>query len=435
MALLTNKFMHHLLLLSCLLLTACDQNSVTSSVHKDSGNDPLSDINARLAFTCKHETIPEPSADADVLFKYARWLQKNNLLKQDKTVDTVVERLYRIAAENGHYKASINLQNGAMRGQFSLNSSKRLRMSQQLIDAKVATGYYFIAIYLQHGAAGLKEDQEMALRYYRKAADEGNAQAQAYVGDKLAPIDFAPDIALTMFKCAAEQGNGEAANSLGVILQIDERYQEAIEAFQLGVAAGDESSASFLEHGFRGPEATDTLYYLGQKKDPERASRYEQIGDVLGRASYASPTVHEINDIVPLPPAPLPAWDGKLKWLEDRKANIPPTKPSEALIEQLAKDKQLNPATGRPLPTSPDFDKSASVRLLCNTGEPCPKSGYWQIALLPHDGISQNAILAFTEGDMMPTDKVTFYRHRIWPFSDTQYQEDQHVQWRFVGEV
>ncbi|MFB0713785.1 hypothetical protein ACEU59_21880 [Buttiauxella noackiae] len=73
--------------------------------------------------------------------------------------------------------------------------------------------------------------------------------------------------------------------------------------------------------------------------------------------------------------------------------------------------------------------------MLCNTGEACPKSGYWQIALLPHDGISQNAILAFNEGEMMPADKVTFYRQRIWPFSDTQHQEDQHVQWRFVGEV
>jgi len=33
--------------------------------------------------------------------------------------------------------------------------------------------------------------------------------------------------------------------------------------------------------------------------------------------------------------------------VEAREANIPPTKPSEALIERLAKDKQLNPETGR----------------------------------------------------------------------------------------
>lgn len=427
--------MRCLFLLFSFLLAACDQNSAPISVHKEVSMDPLSTIDAKLAFTCKHETIPEASSDTDVLFKYARWLQKNNLLKQDKVVDDEIERLYRIAAENGHYKANINLQNGSMRGQYSLSADERMRFSQQLINAKVATGYYFTAIYLQNGVAGLKEDQELALRYYRKAADEGNPQAQAYVGDKLAPAKMSPGIARQMRRCAAEQGNGKAAQALGIDLKIDGLYKEALEAFQLGVAAGDETSAYALEQGFGGPEPTNTLYYLGQQKDPERARRYKLIGDVLGKASYASPTVPEINDIVPLPPAPLPAWDGKLKWVEADDANIAPTKPSEALIEQLAKDKQLNPETGRPLPTSPDFDKSAAVHLLCKTGEPCPKSGYWQIAWLPYNGISQNAIIAFREGDIMPTDRVDFYRPRMWPLSDKHVQQEQYVDWRFVGEV
>ncbi|HCJ7667723.1 TPA: sel1 repeat family protein, partial [Enterobacter hormaechei subsp. xiangfangensis] len=158
--------MRRLLLLSCLMLAACDGGSAPATVNKDFSMNPLSDINARLAFTCKHETIPAPSADTDMLFKYARWLQVNNRLKEDKTVDGQIERLYRIAAANGHYKANINLQNGAMRGQFSLTGAEHLRMSQQLIDARVATGYYFVAIFLKNGAAGLQQDTDMALRYY-----------------------------------------------------------------------------------------------------------------------------------------------------------------------------------------------------------------------------------------------------------------------------
>ncbi|RJT45072.1 sel1 repeat family protein [Rahnella woolbedingensis] len=422
-------------LLSCLLLAACDQSSIQTTVSEEPALNPLSDINANLAFTCKHETIPAGSADTDVLFKYARWLQKNNQLKQDPAVDTETERLYRIAAENGHYKATINLQNGSLRGQFSLTAAEHLRFSHQLIKANVATGYYFTAIYLQNGVAGLKQDAELALRYYRKAADEGNPQAQAYVGEKLAPGNMAPDISQQMRYCAAEQGEGMAARYLGVTLQSEELFKQAIEVFQLGVAAGDENAASFLFNGFAGPEPTNTLYYLGQQKDPERARRYKAILKILSDYSYAHPTVPEINDIVPLPPAPLPAWDGKLKWLEEREANIPPTKPSEALIEKLAKDKQLNPETGRPLPTSPDFDKSASVNLLCKTGEACPKSGYWQIAWLPHEGISQNAIIAFREGDIMPTDRVEICRSRPWPLSDKLFHQDQHVDWRFVGEA
>ncbi|MDM2748294.1 DUF6396 domain-containing protein, partial [Citrobacter sp. Cs237] len=169
-----------------------------------------------------------------------------------------------------------------------------LRMSQALIDAGVASGYYFVAVYLQHGAAGLQQDDEMALRYYRKAADEGNAQAQAYVGKKLSPVQMAPDIARQMLHCAAEQGEGVAANSLGNIYAIEKKYKEAIESFQLGTAAGNPGAASFLASGFNGPEPSEALDYLGLKKDEERALRYEKIWKILSDYSYASPTVPEI---------------------------------------------------------------------------------------------------------------------------------------------
>jgi hypothetical protein len=350
--------------LCSLLLAGCDGASAPMTVsvaQKDTPVNPLNNINARLAFTCVHETIPEVSADSDMLFKYARWLQKNNQLKEDKVVDDEVGRLYRIAAENDHTKATVNLLNGSLRGHFGLAASERLRFAQRLIDAKVASGYYFIAIYLHHGVAGLAQDEEMALRYYRKAADEGNPQAQAYVGKKLAPAKMAPEVSRQLRHCAAEQGDGNAATSLGVALQIKGEYDDALKAFQLGVAAGDETSASFLEGGFSGPTSDDRVNYLKQGKDLERASRYKKIGKILGDYSYAHPTVPEINDIVPRPPAPLPEWDGKLKWLEAREANVPPQKPSEALIAELAKAKQLNPATGKPLPQSLDFDKTAAV--------------------------------------------------------------------------
>ncbi|WP_129991041.1 MULTISPECIES: SEL1-like repeat protein [unclassified Rahnella] len=425
--------MRQVLLLLCLLLTACDQAATPIVVKKDITMDPLSNTDVRLAFVCKYEVIPEPSADADKLFKYGRWLQVNNQLKKDEMVDIEIERLYRIASSNNHYKANINLQNGAIRGQFNLTSTERLHLSIQLINAHVATGYYFIAIYLENGSAGLKKDPEMALRYYRKAADNGNPQAQSYVADKLAEVSLAQEIVEEMYYCASKQGDANAARTLGYILKNRKMYQNALEVFQLGVLAGDETSAGKLSNIFIGPEPTDSLNFMNQQKDPERSKRYKAIWKILSDYSYASPTVPEINDIVPLPPAPLPAWDGKIKWLEDRKANIPPTKPSEALIEKLAKDKQLTPETGRPLPTSPDFDKSASLSLLCKTGEPCPKSGYWQIAWLPREGLSRNAILALREGEIMPTDRVEFCRSRPWPLSDQLFHQEQHVDWRFVG--
>jgi hypothetical protein len=311
--------------------------------------DPMTEAKAKLVFICAHEKTPEVSAESDLLFQYARWLQKNNQLKEDPAVNVEIERLYRISAENGHYKANINLQNGTRRGEFKLRGDEHLRLSQNLIDAGVASGYYFISVFLRNGSAGLKQDPEMSLRYLRKAADTGSAQAQYEVGDKLEPSNIAPKVAFQMYRCAAEQGQGEAAVALAIYLKNKKRYQESLEAFQFGTAAGDETAAGWLEDVFRGPDQTNELHYLGQQEDLERAERYEKIWRILANYSYANPKVPEINEIVPLPPAPLPAWDGKLQWLEARRANVPPEKPSEALIHELANAKVLDPVTGKPM--------------------------------------------------------------------------------------
>ncbi|CAI8722928.1 DUF6396 domain-containing protein [Pseudomonas sp. IT-P4] len=419
--------MRRILSLSCLLLVACDTSNPTFTSTKETPLNPLTEAKANMAFTCVHEQIPAPSAETDVLFQYARWLQKNNQLKQDEAVDVQIERLYRIASENGHYKANINLQNGAMRGTFKLRGEEHLRMSEQLINAGVATGYYFVGIFLQNGSAGLLKDHEMALRYYRKAADEGNALAQAYVADKLAPINIAPDVARQLRRCAAEQGDGEAAVDLGIHLKNKGQYKEALEIFQMGVAAGNESAAAWLNDGFRGPEPTNELDYLGQQEDLERADRYKKIWKILSGYSYANPKVPEINEILPLPPAPLPAWDGKLQWLEARRANVPPEKPSEALINQLAKAKLLDPASGRPLPDSSDFIREPYPRLTCNSGQACPQSGYWKA-----EGIVDK-IQRFEKGEIMPTLNVQ-RRHSRFLLADRVTVGEENIRWSLFGE-
>lgn len=426
--------MRCLILLSCLLLGACDSPSAYNSTKKDPHVNPLTEIKAKLAFTCAYEQIPEPSTESDVLFQFARWLQKNNQLKQDKSVDLEIERLYRIAAENGHYKANINLQNGAMRGEFKLRGEEHLRMSQQLIDGGVATGYYFVGIFLKQGSAGLKQDSQMALRYYRKAADQGSAQAQYYVGDKLAPSDIAPDIARQMRRCAAEQGHGEAAVMLSLYLRDEQKYSEAIEVLQMGVAGGSDSAAGRLKAAFRAPPPSNTMHYIGQQEDLERADRYEKIWKILSGYSYANPKVPEINEIVPLPPAPLPAWDGKLQWLEERLANVPPEKPSTALINQLSKAKLLDPATGRGLPGSPAFSQAHLSAPYCYSGQVCPVSGYWKIGWLPrlHSVKDGSETRYFKQGEILPMQLVERYHLRTWPFSDKITRSEQAVEWRLL---
>lgn len=368
-----------------LATTACSDRP------KDHVMPDLADVRAKLAFTCAYErdVLPPLPAEADVLFKYARWQQKNNILKEDPTIDQQVGRLYRIAAAHGHYKAIVNLQNGIARHRFAGDIDEIFAMTQGLIERGIPGGYYDMGIYLEKGINGVKQDPDLALKYFRKAADLGSPEGQYYVGDKLTDLRDVPsaqDIGIQMWRCAAEQGHGEAALALGIHLTNGGLYREAIQALQLGVKAGNEVAALGLDEGFNGPASTDRLYFLGQEKDPERAARYKAIGKTLSDYSYLNPKVPEIDQIVPLPPAKLPPWDGKIQWLKDHEANIPPTQPSEELIARLAREKSLDPLNGMPLvqkqstaepPSAPAAAPKAPLGTRIASGSRCPQSGTW----------------------------------------------------------
>ena len=308
----------------------------------------MSAVRANLAFTCTHESdhLRPLDANADSLFQYARYLQKKD---GPKDFDDIL-RYYRIAAAYGHYKANENAQLLISQGlALSPKGAKEaVDLAAQLVEQGVPGGYYDIGYYLETGY-GLKQNAEMSLRYFRKAADLGNPEAQYRIGELLAPMDKAPAIAKRMRECATDQGYGKAAGTLGVDLQDDGLYLEAINTFQKGVKAGDRLSASFLEKGFSGPPKSDELDYLALPNDPERARRYKAIGDFIDHNENRNPKFPDTDKIVPLPPAKLPPWDGTFQWQKEQDAAVPPQKPSDELIDRLAKAKNLDPATGLPL--------------------------------------------------------------------------------------
>jgi TPR repeat protein len=313
----------------------------------------MANLKAAAAFTCTHEAkfIPPRDPEAEQLYQHARWLRNANLLKEDPAAYPAMERLIRIATAYGHDKANLALRGMLKKGQAkSPNPIKEsVDLVEDLIRRGIPGGYYDMGNYLMEGY-GVVGDMDLAIRYYRKAADMGSPDAQYLIGAKLVDLNRHTEaeaaIGLQMHRCAAEQGHAVAALELGVYIY-EERLQEGIEAFQLGAKAGNAQSASRLERGF---EITDPAVglYLGQSKaDPERARRYKVIGKMLSDYDYRDPKVPEIDSIVPLPPAKLPPWDGKLQWLEAHKANVPPPLPTEERIAQMAHAKGLDPKTGR----------------------------------------------------------------------------------------
>ncbi len=344
-----------LLLVSALSLSGCDgwQDTPPRAVPD------LPGIHTRLSFSCVHEQahIPLRDPEADQLYVHARWLGKNNLLKEDPLVYRQMERLLRIATAYGHDQANLELRQMLGLGKAISEDvvKETLDLTQSLIDRGIPGGYYDMGRYLEHGY-GVQQDGELALKYYRKSADLGSPEGQYKVGEMLAPIDVAPDIAVQMWRCAAEQGHGEAGLMLGVYLKDSVRrgdhsanasHDAALQALQLGAKAGHFSAAGWLKKGFDGPPASDEMFYLGQAKDPERVSRYAAINSFLFRYDYLGPKVPEIDEIVPLPPARLPKWDGSFQWLKAHEANVPPPLPSEARMEAMARAKGLDLETGR----------------------------------------------------------------------------------------
>ena len=87
------------------------------------------------------------------------------------------------------------------------------------------------------------------------------------------------------------------------------------------------------------------MYFLNLSEDHERSRRYRIIGDYLSDKDYLQPEVPDLDDIVPLPPAPLPKWDGKIAFQRWFEGEAPP-KPDEALVRRLAWQAGLNGDTG-----------------------------------------------------------------------------------------
>jgi uncharacterized protein len=325
---------------------------------KDTGMNQLPEIPAnikkQLAFACAQEKdrIPPQDPEADQLYKHARWIVKNNILKQDVTVYPTIERLVRIATAYGHDKANIELRGMLEKSQATSPDpvNEVIDLVQDLIKRGIPAGYYDMGWYLEHGY-GVKADQELAFKYYRKSADLGSPAGQYLVGDKLSDErkngKEIADIGWAMYRCAADQSHAKAANEFGIYLQSMERFAEATKYYQRAALAGSSQGASRLSSAFSAKGNADEIYRLDQAVDAERESRYEKIWKVLSDYDYLNPKVPEIDDIVPLPPAKLPPWDGKLKWLEEHKANVPPPLPKEERIAEMARAKGLDPKTGR----------------------------------------------------------------------------------------
>ena len=319
---------------------------------------------AALEFTCKKEVQPPLSEETQQLYNYALYHDLHNMWTGEKgdEVWNGLARYYRIAAANGDYKANVRLQYLLNTGRISTDmpQTEVHNLNEELAKQLPATAYYNLYGYLDVGY-GVRTEKDGKYAYLRKAADLGSREAQYTVAEILSDIEdeseteevfkYRMDIAMQLWSCSSEQGLYNSSRALGFMYKSDKNYPDALKAFYQGVINGDPMSASMLRDGFSKKTTKDSLDFLDLAPDEERSRRYNIIWNYLTDNDYLQPKVPDLDEIVPLPPAKLPKWDGKIAFQRWYEGEAPP-KPSEALMQKLANQAGLRVDNGLDLETN-----------------------------------------------------------------------------------
>ena len=302
--------------------------------------------------------------DNFTLYNYAKYIELHSRHKRINVWHEVLPYL-RLAAANNDTLANIRLQTYLIYRKIPDNlkpkkvSIEILDLNDKLLAQQLPVAYYRKSQYINMGLyRGTSQDADA---YLRRAADLGDKDAQNSIGSRIAaqisttPQERFPYV-LKFLGCASEQGHSEAAFQLFSWLdekKSPEQFIEKIRYLHLGakgVTVGSYNLAlSTLGRGFSAYEPNRRAHFFNlTEPDIERARRYDILWEYSHDYSHLNPAFPDLDNIVPLPPAKLPEWDGKSafqRWYE----GPPPPKPSDELVHRLAQQYGLDPTTGLPL--------------------------------------------------------------------------------------
>jgi len=294
----------------------------------------------RKSFECRHEADAVPTIDpeAEAWFQEGMRVTSRDLWPNQRDYPKAVE-LWTKAAERKHWKAMINLAGVLVEGDGTEpyvvppNTERAVRIVEEAMKLDIPAAFDLMGSYYQRGL-GVKSDASRAYAFRELAADKGNPSAQAFLGKSIKAAYDNPkegfwanrEIGLRMLECSFAQGYGSGAYLLGSDLRFTVKdYSRAVSVLHEGVKLGCEKCANALSSMF---DVADEARGA-PNADPARAARYDALGDAL----YLNPDLRfpNLDKVLPLPPTPLPKWDGNKKTLIDAaKAIVPTPGPSAA---------------------------------------------------------------------------------------------------------
>jgi len=281
----------------------------------------------RKSFTCTYQVqhVPPIDPQAEALFQQALALDAPDLSYQTHDYAKIY-LTYVQAAERGHWKAMLNVAS-LIRSNYpgvpQHDSEAAIEWIEKAMRLGVPDAYDLMGVYHQNGLVkGV--DATTAYAFFQRAADMGSPSAMTFLGEKLdATYDDADGefwgnlpIATQMLECAVAQGYGDAAEELSFVYarpRTTDAKRRALMILQEGVKLGSAKCATKLSIEFDGFNLANGRNLPGGI-DKARADRYRALKGALehyqGRIKLPS-----LDEVLPLPPASLPKWDGNVQSL------------------------------------------------------------------------------------------------------------------------
>jgi hypothetical protein len=384
----------------------------------------------RKSFTCVYQSqhVPPVDPQAELWFQQALALDNPDVYYQKRDYPKIYQ-LYVQAADRGHWKAMLNLASlilSSYPGVPQHNPEAAIAWVEKAMQLGVPDAYDMMGSYHQNGMIK-GGDATSAYALFQRAADMGSPSAQTYLGFKMSGSYDSPDgefwgnstIGMQMLQCALAQGYGDAAYELGGLYKgtTPDSKLRALNVLHEGVKLGCAKCAKDLASEFRGYDLTSGNNLIGHI-DTERATRYFKLGEALehyqGRLKLPN-----LDKVLPLPPAPLPKWDGNVQTLIDAAKAVTP--PPTAQQGTALQGREYIPHGYAVLPL-------AQNSLAVTGNQVVPRDGYW-LALYGAASTPKN--------ELIPARANTPERYKTGERFEAPFMNwlsaDQ-VQWHYLGE-
>ena len=277
--------------LKILMLDACRNNPFERSWNRAGSSKGLSSMDAPMGTIISYATAPGSTAEDGVGQRNSPYTAAFLTLldKQNYSILLLYNDLCNVVRKNTNNRQNPWSSNSGIDGEFCFNIGSVAQPAKTPVSTESAE-----ALYQKGNEYYKKSDFAEAVKYYRQAAEKGNANAQLQLGycyDKGKGVQQNYEEAFKWFKKSAEQGDKIAQSNLAYCysggLGVTKDYTEAVKwarkSANQGYAVAECRLGNYYYHG-QGVAKDYAEAVKWYRKAAEKGEEYSMYG--LGRCYH-----------------------------------------------------------------------------------------------------------------------------------------------------